>query len=247
MALTFFQMKILRLNPINNLYRNVIFTNFPSVLCHPSCGIKHSIIDKLGLPPKPKKPPTAFLKFLKQIRPSIVQENPKLKAADVAKIGSKKWETIDPKLKTELEAEFKQQMKEFFSAMQKYETQLSPKQLNDIKEAKLHEAELKQRKLHKQKIKTLNRPKRPAPTFLKYMQERQSERGDIPVLEWQKKLGRDWENLSPEKKQKYEEQAKKESEQYFKDLKVWEQKMIDLGHLDMVRTESLLSKPPSKK
>lgn len=61
------------------------------------------------------------------------------------------------------------------------------------------------------------------------------------------KITNEWENLSEEKKTKFIEQAKKEQEIWKEELMKWEEQMIRLGNMDVIRTESLLPKMKQKK
>ena len=45
--------------------------------------------------PKIKRPASAYILFSKDIRPTIVKENPTLKAKDIIKIVADKWKELD--------------------------------------------------------------------------------------------------------------------------------------------------------
>lgn len=50
----------------------------------------------------------------------------------------------------------------------------------------------------------------------------------------------EWEKLSEEQKSAYMAQSKKSFEEYKREIQVWEEKMIRLGHIDVVRNEALI-------
>lgn len=42
--------------------------------------------EKFGLPPRPRKPLTPYFRFLADVRPKVVKENPKLSVLEVVKV-----------------------------------------------------------------------------------------------------------------------------------------------------------------
>jgi transcription factor A len=53
-------------------------------------------------------------------------------------------------------------------------------------------------------------------------------------------MGNEWEKLSEEQKAPYVSQSKKLFEEYKREIQIWEEKMIRLGHIDVVRNEALI-------
>jgi transcription factor A len=60
------------------------------------------------------------------------------------------------------------------------------------------------------------------------------------VQDWQLFLGNEWEKLSEEQKSPYVTQSKKLFEEYKREIQIWEEKMIRLGNIDVVRNEALI-------
>jgi transcription factor A len=60
------------------------------------------------------------------------------------------------------------------------------------------------------------------------------------VQDWQLFLGNEWLKLSEEQKSPYVTQSKKLLEEYKRDIQIWEEKMIRLGNIDVVRNEALI-------
>ncbi|CAG2057605.1 unnamed protein product [Timema podura] len=65
-------------------------------------------------------------------------------------------------------------------------------------------------------------------------------------LVWQQKLSQEWESLPDEKKAQYLDKASHHWQLYRQELQLWEEKMIRLGHIDVVRNEALIE-PRSNK
>jgi transcription factor A len=53
-------------------------------------------------------------------------------------------------------------------------------------------------------------------------------------------MGNEWEKLSEEQKSPYITQSRKSLEEYKREIQIWEEKMIRLGHIDVVRNEALI-------
>jgi hypothetical protein len=93
-----------------------------------------------------------------------------------------------------------------------------------------------------QKIRELERPKKPASGFLRFLSEqfKKFESGKENYREFQVKIAKDWNALPEDQKKPYNDASKQESVQYKQELAKWELKMIRLGHTDVVRNETLI-------
>jgi hypothetical protein len=60
------------------------------------------------------------------------------------------------------------------------------------------------------------------------------------VQDWQLHMGNKWEKLSEQQKSHYLTHYRKALEEYKHDIQVWEEKMIRLGNIDVVRNEALI-------
>ncbi|XP_021920824.1 transcription factor A, mitochondrial isoform X1 [Zootermopsis nevadensis] len=205
-----------------------------------NAGLKKSLEEKLGLPPKPKKPLTPYFRFMVQIRPNLVQKNPQAKVTDIVKLTAQEWEKADITVRQKLEADYKREMVDFTAAQVKYNKMLTDEQREEIKLAKIDIAESKEKRMLKKKMKELGKPKKPLSAFLLFMNERKDRRGTQPFRDWQVAMGNEWENLPEEEKSQYLTQYKKASEGYKHEIQIWEEKMIRLGHIDVVRNEALI-------
>nr|CAD7259583.1 unnamed protein product [Timema shepardi] len=63
---------------------------------------------------------------------------------------------------------------------------------------------------------------------------------------WQQKMSQEWESLPDEIKVQYLDKASQYWQSYLQELQLWEEKMIRLGHIDVVRNEALIE-PRSNK
>lgn len=131
-------------------------------------------------------------------------------------------------------------MVDYIAAQVKYNQLLTDEQHEEIKKAKIDIAESKEKRLLRKKKKELGKPKRPLSAFLLFMNGKKDERGTRPFKDWQLFLRNEWEKLHEEQKSAYETQSRKSFEEYKREIQIWEEKMIRLGHIDVVRNEALI-------
>lgn len=225
---------------------------WPRINCYtfePKAGLKQSIENQLNLPARPKKPITPFFRFSSLHRQELKEKHPGLPITEISKKLAKIWEMADPKMKQELNEQYKKEMDEFSQAKINYSLSLTEEQKQALKQVKGEVAEEKKKRRLKKKSKELGKPKRPGSSFILFAKSRKDQRGDTSVYDWQLKLSREWEQMSDSQKQPYVDQAKRAFINYSKDIEAWEANMIKEGHLDVIRTEVLApkAKKPIKK
>jgi hypothetical protein len=76
---------------------------------------------------KPKRPPNAYILFMKEMRPKILKDNPSAKVAEVSKIGGAMWKELTPSKKKKFE-------KLASEAKEKYESDKSEAEDNNESE-----------------------------------------------------------------------------------------------------------------
>ena len=81
---------------------------------------------------KPKRPPNAYILFMKEMRPKILKDNPSAKVAEVSKIGGAMWKELTPSKKKKFE-------KLASEAKEKYESDKS--EAEDNKESEVEDEE----------------------------------------------------------------------------------------------------------
>lgn len=235
----------------NNLNHSFANTIRPGVfiLSQHAVGLK-SLEEKVGLPPKPKKPLTPFFRYIKKVRPAILAENPNIKATDVIKTISKQWETVDPTLKQQFQDEYLKEKIIYVETRAKYDSKITKEQRNEIKQLKEENIAAKERRMTKKRIAQLERPKKPASAFLLFVsKERQAtpQRANQTYREWHAEMTKRWSNLSDAEKEPFLQMFRDKLVKYKEDIAVWEEKMVRLGNMDVVRPEVLVDPPtPSR-
>ncbi|XP_039495999.1 transcription factor A, mitochondrial isoform X1 [Drosophila santomea] len=205
--------------------------------------------EQVGLPPRPKKPLTPYFRFMREQRPKLKAANPQITTVEVVRQLSKSWSDVDAQLKERLQAEFKRDQQIYLEQRTKYDATLTEEQRAEIKQLKQDIVEAKERRQLRKRVKELGRPKKPASAFLRFIA---SERTNTPqgakqtYREWHQKTTAKWTRLSDSEKEVYMQESRQEMELYRKSISVWEEKMIRLGHIDVVRHGNLIDPPEPK-
>ncbi|XP_016981494.1 transcription factor A, mitochondrial isoform X1 [Drosophila rhopaloa] len=205
--------------------------------------------EQVGLPPRPKKPLTPYFRFMREQRPKLVAANPKITTIEVVRQLSKDWSDADVQLKDRLQAAFKKDQQIYMEQRTKYDATLTDEQRAEIKQLKQDVVDAKERRQLRKRVKELGRPKKPASAFLRFIA---SERTNTPqdpkqtYREWHQKTTAKWTRLPDSEKEVYMQESRKEMELYKKAITVWEEKMIRLGHIDVVRHGNLIDPPEPK-
>uniref|UniRef100_A0A1I8N5Z3 HMG box domain-containing protein n=1 Tax=Musca domestica TaxID=7370 RepID=A0A1I8N5Z3_MUSDO len=210
---------------------------------------KLTVEQQVGLPARPKKPLTPYFRFMNDLRPKILAANPSLALVDVVKQVSKKWETADASLKQRLQEEYKKEQQEYIEKRMKYDAKITDEQRSQIKELKQEKIEAKERRMMRKRIKDLGRPKKPASAFIRFIAKERIRTPQKPTQtfrEWHEAATKKWSTLSQGEKDIYMQESRKEFETYKKEIAVWEEKMIRMGHIDVVRQGNLIDPPEVK-
>lgn len=199
---------------------------------------RKTLAEVAGLPPKPKKPLTPYFRFMKELRPQLVAQNPDKHSNEVVRMIGKSWETVDPATKQKFEAEYKKEKEVFDKELVKYESSLTPQMKEDLKVARNDRVEKRARLVIKKRNKDLGKPKRAASAFLHFISaERkanpQTAQENTPA--YVKRLGAKWATMSEAEKKPFVDAAAKALVQYKKDLEVWEARMVKEGNMDVIR------------
>lgn len=112
------------------IYRNIIL--------HTSVRyavLSSKALEKLGLPMKPKKPATPYIRFLKTIRPKIVESHPQMSAKEAVKIIAEQWKTCSPELKEQYQKDYLLEKEQFIKNIQEYNDSITEEQKQMLKDA----------------------------------------------------------------------------------------------------------------
>lgn len=86
---------------------------------------------------------------MKEVRPQVLKDNPKITTTDIVKLVAKQWETVDESTKKKLEDLFKKEQMDYVGLRAKYESKLTEDQKFEIKNAKMEKVESKEKRAMK--------------------------------------------------------------------------------------------------
>ncbi|XP_055680850.1 transcription factor A, mitochondrial [Lutzomyia longipalpis] len=204
--------------------------------------------ERLGLPPKPKKPLTPYFRFMKEIRPKILAENNQISMTDVLKNVAKQWATVDDVRRQKYQEEFKKDQAVYLQKMTQYKSKLTDEQKENIQIMKESIAEAKEKREFRKKLRQLGKPKRPQSAFLIFLNDerKKNPQKGAATREWLNEAAAKWTNLPQKTKDTYVQVSTANREKYQEELGKWEKQMVKQGHLDVVRQEALIEDRPPK-
>ncbi|GAB0093268.1 transcription factor A, mitochondrial [Sergentomyia squamirostris] len=206
-----------------------------------------TVEERIGLPPKPKRPLTPYFRYMKEVRAKVVAANNNLPASEIAKTIAKQWEGVDESKKKKYEEEYKKEQLSYVQRRTQYENKLTDEQKDNIRLMKETLAEKKEKRAYRKRVKELGRPKHPQSPFLIFLNEerKKNPQGSMPYREWMTKSSSKWLSMSDDFKEPFIQKSQKEMQKYKDELNKWESRMIQLGNLDVVRQKVLLESSPS--
>ncbi|NXH14231.1 TFAM factor, partial [Bucco capensis] len=192
---------------------------------------------------RPKRPLSAYFRFLKEKRDVFKQKNPEMNTVQLVKKMAGAWKELPASQKQVYEEARKTDWERYKEQLAVYEAQLTPAQAVALKEERRKRL-LRKRSLRvKKELAMLGKPKRPRSSFNIFVSENfQQSEGISPVAKL-KKLFDVWQKMSSSQKQPYLQLAEDDKVRYENEMKSWEAKMVELGREDLVRSSRQWSKP----
>ncbi|XP_055709653.1 transcription factor A, mitochondrial [Phlebotomus papatasi] len=238
----FFQRAVSVINPL----RGLLCTK-SSIPLAQSASTK-TVEERVGLPPKPKKPLTPYFRYMQEVRPKMAAENSQLTMGELIRNIAKQWKTVDDSKKRKYEEEFRKDQAVYLQKRAQYESKLTDEQKENIQLMKETIAEAKEKKAFRKKLRELGKPKKPQSPFLRFLNEERLKKpqGNEPYREWLNTVSAKWMGLPEKAKDVFVQASHVEMQKYQEELAKWEKSMVKLGHLDVVRHEALLEVPPPK-
>ncbi|CAN6243804.1 unnamed protein product [Urochloa humidicola] len=196
--------------------------------------------------PERKKPCTAYVLWLKDQWTEIKQENPEADFKEVTNSLGTKWKALGAEEKQPYEERYRQEKEAYLQvvgqekreaeAMKLLEEQQMQWTAKELLEQYLkfrQEAEegdsKKGKRKNSKKGKDPAKPKQPMSAYFMYSQERRAalvaEKKNVPEIG--KITGEEWKSMTEAQKAPYEKVAKKQREEYNKQMEVYKQKKIE--------------------
>ncbi|XP_050311024.1 transcription factor A, mitochondrial-like [Anthonomus grandis grandis] len=224
---------------LNNRFNHIIVPQQPFL------GLKTDSQSTVVIPKKPKKPLTGYFKFIVEKRPILLKENPTVPNTEAIKILAAQWRELAPSEKTKYEQEALQLRQQYDQELLDYNAHLTPEQEEKIKEIESDAKEEKKKRKLKKEMKEMGKPLKPLTSFGLFAQPHLI--GQRNIIEVITDLKKKWAEMPEVEKEQYHVQYLKHKDAYDKELKKWEQKMINMGKSHLVRAKTLNVKESSKK
>ncbi|XP_062467540.1 transcription factor A, mitochondrial isoform X2 [Pezoporus occidentalis] len=173
----------------------------------------------------PKRPMTAYLRFLVENRPVFQQKHPEINSKELLKKMAGAWRELPASQKQVYEEASKTEWQRYEKEVAAYKAQLTPAQAAALKEERSRQ-QAKRRSLRiKRELTVLGKPKKSRSAFNIFVSEKFKASEGISATPYMQ--------LAEDDKIRYENE-----------MKLWEAKMIQLGREDLVRSRQ---KNPKKK
>ncbi|KAK2865950.1 hypothetical protein Q7C36_002006 [Tachysurus vachellii] len=222
-----------------------LFSTAVSVRC--SCvtsALKHFSTTAGG---PPKRPLTAYMRYVKEQQPIVGRQNPDIKAVDVVRKIALQWRTLTAEEKQPFEDASIAAREQYKVDVKVYKDQLTPAQSAAIAEEKRQKKAKRRAIRKKRELNSLGKPKRPRTAFNIFMAEHFEEAKGSTMPGKMKSLFDDWKSLSLSQKQIYTQLAEDDKVRYKNEMKAWEEHMTELGREDLVRRKESRRKKAATK
>ncbi|XP_037761268.1 transcription factor A, mitochondrial isoform X1 [Chelonia mydas] len=183
----------------------------------------------------PKRPLTAYFRFVKDQQPIFREQNPDVSILEIAKKIAYAWKELPVSEKQTYEAAAKVERQAYKEELAIYKAQLSPAQIIALKEERRQKRAKRKAMRKKRELTVLGKPKRPRTGFNIFMSEHFQEAKGVSVQAKMKNLFEEWQDLSNSQKQTYLQLAEDDKVRYENEMKSWEEQMVDVGREDLIR------------
>ncbi|NXA14517.1 TFAM factor, partial [Sapayoa aenigma] len=196
---------------------------------------------------RPKRPLTAYFRFLKENRSAFREKNPGVSSVDLIKKLAGAWKELPASQKQVYEEARKTDWQRYGEQLAVYKAQLTPAQAAALKEERRKQLAKRRSLRAKRELSVLGKPKRPRSGLNIFVSENFQESEGISPVAKLKKLFDAWQKLSTSQKQPYLQLAEDDKVRYENEMKSWEAKMVELGREDLVRSKKKrLKKKPTE-
>ncbi|KAI1886911.1 hypothetical protein AGOR_G00200650 [Albula goreensis] len=190
----------------------------------------------------PKRPMTAYLRFVKQQHPLVTRQNPDLKVVEVIRKIAQQWRVLTPEQKLPFEEATRAALVQYKTEKAKYQSQLTPAQSAALKEERRQKLAKRAAIRRKRELTLLGKPKRFRSPFNIFMSEHYDEASGTTMPKKMIFLMEEWKKLNLSQKKVYIQLSEDDRIRYKNEMKSWEEHMIEIGREDVIRGRKATSK-----
>ncbi|XP_051529729.1 transcription factor A, mitochondrial-like isoform X1 [Myxocyprinus asiaticus] len=210
-----------------------LFSTASAVRCSCVVPLIKSFSTTTGGPPK--RPLTAYMKYVQEIQPTFNRQNPGVKNVDIVRKIAQQWRMLTPEQKQPFQDASLAAREQYKLAVEKYKAQLTPAQSAAIAEERRQKMAKRKAIRKKKELNTLGKPKRSRSAFNIFMAEHFEEARGTTMQARMKSLTDDWKSLNITQKQIYTQLAEDDKVRYKNEMQSWEEHMTEIGREDLVR------------
>ncbi|NWX13569.1 TFAM factor, partial [Aegotheles bennettii] len=185
---------------------------------------------------RPKRPLTAYFRFLREHQPAFRRENPDMSNMELVKKLAGAWRELPASQKQVYEEARKTDWQKYQQQLAAYKAQLTPAQAAALREERRKRLAKRRSSRAKRELTVLGKPKRPRSGFNIFVSENFHESEGISAAAKLKRLYDAWQKLSSSQKQPFLQLAEDDKVRYENEMKSWEAKMVELGREDLIRS-----------
>lgn len=197
-----------------------------------------SVVNKLLLPLKPKKPIPPFFQYLKERRQEVIEKH-NLNFKDALRFLSESWKDFDGDTKKKMNDIYNKELEQYKDSIKVFNQNLTVDQKNELFRVKHEQLEQKTKRKLKKELKELGKPRKPLTAYLMFVSEEIKNHGNEPIQTYMVTVANKWKELDENRKTKYIKSAAVNNDNYKNALLKWENDMIKVGRIDLVRARSL--------
>ncbi|XP_051523586.1 transcription factor A, mitochondrial-like [Myxocyprinus asiaticus] len=186
----------------------------------------------------PKRPLTAYMKYVQEMQPTFIRQNPGVKNVDIVRKIAQQWRMLTPEQKQPFQDASLAAREQYKLAVEKYKAQLTPAQSAAIAVERRQKMAKRKAIRKKKELNALGKPKRPRSAFNIFMAEHFEEARGTTMQAKMKSLTDDWKILNIPQKQIYTQLAEDDKVRYKNEMQSWEEHMTEIGREDLVRRKA---------
>ncbi|GAB1606327.1 transcription factor A, mitochondrial isoform X1 [Argonauta hians] len=199
------------------------------------------------VPTPPKRPMSAFFDFAVKQRAAVIENNPGIDPQGVIRRVSEIYKNLPDSEKQVLKDQAKVRLEAYKKQYAQFKAELSTEQLTALKESSSKKKENRAKRRKKMSERKFGRPRRPMNSYAIFVQASKVERGNLPFVDFSKRLSTIWKTMPKDEKEIYNEEARVEREKYAENMSNWEKLMLEEGRLELIRGYRRPSKKVGKK
>ncbi|KAL7669043.1 hypothetical protein ACOME3_009714 [Neoechinorhynchus agilis] len=189
---------------------------------------------------QPKRPAGAYACFMQTVFPGYQARLPGKPVYEIGREIALAWRALEPEEKREYLDRANENKKIYTEAVKAFNLKLTDEEKGSLEEQLKMKRECRQRRRLKAERRSLKMPQKPRNAYSFFVQSVKRDK-DEDIVTFARKCGARWQSMDKAARNTFEDLALKDNERYFKDIEAWEMRMLQTGHLNVIRSKSRMS------